>query len=74
MLQKSRDDSTARNLGRRARISEDDRFKLVTQLLESFPNDSFEASPDDSDLLDELDRRFANSEIHVPVSKFGGSE
>ena len=50
-------------------LPEDDRFQLVTQLLESFPNDSFGVSLDDPDLLDELDRRFADTEGAVPLSK-----
>ncbi len=50
-------------------LPEDDRFQLVTQLLESFPHDSFGVSLDDPDLLEELDRRFADAEGAVPLSK-----
>ena len=50
-------------------LPEDDRFQLVTQLLESFPNDNAGVSLDDVDLLEELDRRFADSDDAVPLSK-----
>ena len=49
-------------------LPDDDRFQLVAQLLESFPNDSFGVSLDDSNLLEELDRRFADTEGAVSVS------
>jgi putative addiction module component (TIGR02574 family) len=51
------------------RLPEDDRFQLVTQLLESFPNDSSGLSVDDAELLEELDRRFADPADAVPLSK-----
>ena len=50
-------------------LPEDDRLQLVTQLLESFPNDSYGVSLDDPDLMDELDRRFADTEGATPMSK-----
>ncbi len=50
-------------------LPEDDRFQLVTQLLESFPHDSSGMSVDDADLLEELDRRFADPEGAVPLAK-----
>jgi len=49
-------------------LPDDDRFQLVAQLLESFPNDRSGASLDDPDLLEELDRRFADTESAVPLS------
>ncbi len=50
-------------------LPDDDRFQLVTQLLESFPYDSTGVSLDDPDLLEELDRRFADTEGAVSLSK-----
>ena len=50
-------------------LPEEDRFQLVAQLLESFPNDGFGASVDDADLVEELDRRFADTTNAVPLSK-----
>ena len=50
-------------------LPEEDRFQLVAQLLESFPNDGFGASVDDDDLMEELDRRFADSTNAIPLSK-----
>ena len=49
-------------------LPEDDRFQLVTQLLESFPNDDFAISLDDPNLLNEWDRRFAEPQDVVPLS------
>ena len=49
-------------------LPENDRFELVTQLLDSFPHDSVESSLDDPALLDEWDRRFAESDNVVPLS------
>lgn len=50
-------------------LPEVDRFQLVAQLLESFPNDRFGLSVDDAGLLEELDRRFADSADAVPLSQ-----
>ena len=50
-------------------LPEDDRFQLVAQLLESFPCDGFGLSVDDADLLQELDRRFADPAGAVPLSQ-----
>lgn len=50
-------------------LPDEDRFQLVAQLLESFPNDGFGSSVEDAELLAELDRRFADSEGTVALSK-----
>ena len=52
-------------------LPEDDRFELVTQLLDSFPNDNFVGSLDDPGLLDEWDRRFAetNDQGLIPMAE-----
>ena len=50
-------------------LPEEDRFQLVAQLLESFPQDGFGVSGDDAGLLEELDRRFADSAGTVPLSQ-----
>ena len=50
-------------------LPEDDRFQLVAQLLESFPGDDSGVSIEDSNLLAELDRRFADTERAVPLSQ-----
>ncbi len=50
-------------------LPDEDRFQLVARLLESFPNEGFGASVDDDNLMEELDRRFADSTNAVPLSK-----
>lgn len=50
-------------------LPDEDRFQLVARLLESFPSDGFGASLDDDDLMEELDRRFADTTNAVPLSK-----
>ena len=50
-------------------LPEDDRFQLVAQLLESFPCDDSGVSIEDSNLLAELDRRFADTAGVVPLSQ-----
>jgi len=51
------------------RLPEEKRFQLATRLLESFPHDGFGVSVADADLLEELDRGFADSAGTVPLSK-----
>ena len=43
-------------------LPEDERFALVSDILDSLPADSLTVSVDDPNLMDELERRFADSD------------
>ena len=47
------------------RLPEEDRVALIGRLLETMPSRDFGLSPDSPDLLDELDRRFADQEGEI---------
>lgn len=49
-------------------LPEDARLRLVSRLLESLPPEEETLSVDDTDLVDELDRRFADGEGAIPWS------
>jgi putative addiction module component (TIGR02574 family) len=47
-------------------LSEEERLSLVSRLLDTLPEHAVTVSLDDSDFLDELDRRFAQPEGAIP--------
>jgi len=51
------------------RLSQEDRWALVSRLLESLPAETPTLSVDDPDLVAELDRRFADPDGAVPWSE-----
>lgn len=50
-------------------LPEPERFTLVSRLLETMPADDGTLSLDDGGLMEELERRFADSEGAVPWSE-----
>jgi hypothetical protein len=52
-------------------LSEDERYALVSRIIETLPEPDCEAglSLDDPDLLEELDRRFADESDTIPWSQ-----
>lgn len=51
------------------RLSEEERLSLVSRILDTMPAQDVTASLDDPELLDELDRRFAQAEGAIPWSE-----
>ena len=51
------------------RLPEEDRLSLVSRILDTMPADDVTTSLDDPDLLDELERRFAQPEGAIPWSE-----
>ena len=49
-------------------LPEQERIMLASRLLESVPSDDVTISVDDSSLIEELDRRFADREGEIPWS------
>jgi putative addiction module component (TIGR02574 family) len=50
-------------------LPENERLDLVSRLLESVPSDDATMSVDDTSLLEELDRRFADRDGGIPWSE-----
>jgi hypothetical protein len=50
-------------------LPEEERFSLVSRLLETMPTEDLGLSLEDEDLIDELDRRFADAEGEIPWSE-----
>jgi len=50
------------------RLSENERLAIVSRLLETLPPEDMTVSLDDPQLVEELDRRFADDEGAVPWS------
>ena len=50
------------------RLSENERLAIVSRLLETLPPEDITVSLDDPQLVEELDRRFADNEGTVPWS------
>jgi putative addiction module component (TIGR02574 family) len=50
-------------------LPEDERLTLVSRILDTMPADSLTVSLDDPQLMDELERRFADSEGAIPWSE-----
>ena len=55
-------------------LSQEDRWTLVSRLLESMPAEVSTLAADDPDLVAELDRRFTNPEGAVPWSDLQAEE
>jgi hypothetical protein len=54
------------------KLPESDRLTLVSQLLETMPDQVSCVSLDDADLVEELDRRFADRTGSVPWTELHG--
>ncbi len=51
------------------RLPEEERLSLVSRILEALPTDDVTSSLDDPDLLNELERRFAQPDGAIPWSE-----
>ena len=51
------------------KLTESDRFTLVSKLMETMPDENFTTSLEDKDLVAELDRRFGDPEGSVAWSE-----
>ncbi len=50
-------------------LPENERLALVARLLETMPADALSSAADEAEVIEELDRRFADTEGAIPWSK-----